>query len=319
MSFKQPVLVDIIDTKWNTKVPLVCLKVPGAKFTILYSHGNATDLGGMFSRYVYIAVKLGVNVVGYDYTGYGVSDGNPTEKQTYKDIEAVFSWCLSTKLVTSPVDEIILYGQSVGSGPSCYLASKKPVAGLILHSAILSGIRVLTPSRVLCCFDIYPNISRIKSVQAPVFIIHGEEDEEVPVDHGKQLHSLVGEEFKYPPYFVEDRGHNDIWYENEEEVLQRLMKFLEFLRTPKASGIVKSGDHVDDGEENRYGFIDVSNYVDEVEPFVCNDDVSQRKEREAVPTRNADSLISDTKETSFTNHQVVVIEENTSNVDRDAL
>ena len=72
-------------------------------YHIVYSHGNATDLGGMFSRYVYIAVKLGVNVVGYDYTGYGVSDGMPTEKQTYMDIEAVFKWCLST---TSSLDEL---------------------------------------------------------------------------------------------------------------------------------------------------------------------------------------------------------------------
>merc|ERR1711871_1894249 len=135
--------------------------------------------------------------------------------------------------VTSSLDEIILYGQSVGSGPSCYLASIKPVAALILHSAILSGIRVLTSSRILCCFDIYPNISRIRKVQAPVFIIHGEEDEEVPVHHGKQLHDLVPEKYKYPPYFVERRGHNDIWDENEENFLVRLSKFLDYLKTFK--------------------------------------------------------------------------------------
>jgi hypothetical protein len=45
--------------------------------------------------------------------------------------------------------------------------------GLILHSPIMSGIRVLTASRLLSCWDIYPNIERIKSVQCPVFIIHG--------------------------------------------------------------------------------------------------------------------------------------------------
>ena len=248
VSFKYPILVDIIDTEWNTKVPLICLKIPNAKFTILYSHGNATDLGGMFSRYIYIAVKLGVNVVGYDYTGYGVSNGNPTEKQSYKDIEAVYNWCISTKLVTSPVNELVLYGQSVGSGPSCYLATKKSIGALVLHSAILSGIRVLTPSRALCCFDIYPNISRIKKVKAPVFIIHGEEDEEVPVYHGKQLYDLVNDQYKYPPYFVKDRGHNDIWYENEEAFLQQLQKFLEFLRGEQSKE--KNENDVNDSNSN---------------------------------------------------------------------
>ena len=250
----------------------------------MYSHGNATDLGGMFSRYVYIAVKLGVNVVGYDYTGYGVSDGNPTEKQTYKDIEAVYSWCVSTKLVAFPVNEVILYGQSVGSGPSCYLASLKPVAGLILHSAILSGIRVLTSSRVLCCFDIYPNISRVKNVQAPVFIIHGEEDEEVPVHHGKQLYNLVQEKYKYPPYFVEDRGHNDIWYENEEEILQQLTKFLVFLRTTNGTDII--------------------------------DDNTNQKKRGLKMTGDTEPSILHENEASFSKFEVVIERENASDGDR---
>lgn len=68
---------------------------PGAKFTILYSHGNATDCGAMFYIYALLAVHLNVNVVGYDYTGYGASAPfgvPPTEKQTYKDIECVYDW-----------------------------------------------------------------------------------------------------------------------------------------------------------------------------------------------------------------------------------
>ena len=62
-----------------------------------------------------------------------------------------------------PSSEIILYGQSVGSAPSCYLMTKQPVCALILHSPLLSGIRVMTMKRsCLACCDVFPNIDRIK-------------------------------------------------------------------------------------------------------------------------------------------------------------
>lgn len=162
--------------KYGLKVPVLILTHPNAKYTIVYSHGNATDCGAMFPMYCMMATHLQVNVVGYDYTGYGASMefGNPpTEKQTYRDIKAVYQYCLDAKLVTDPAKELVLYGQSVGSGPSCYLASQKPVAGLILHSPILSGLRVITDSRMLACFDIFPNVNRVRKIKVPLFVIHG--------------------------------------------------------------------------------------------------------------------------------------------------
>lgn len=168
--------VDILSPKRNTKVSVLIFTNPGAKYTILYSHGNATDCGAMLPLYAMLAAYLKVNVIGYDYTGYGPSmdDGyTPTEKQTYKDILTVYNYCIEQKIIKDPSKELILYGQSVGSGPSCYLASKKPIAGIVLHSPILSGLRVMTNSRSLACFDIFPNINRIKRIQVPLFVIHG--------------------------------------------------------------------------------------------------------------------------------------------------
>jgi hypothetical protein len=212
--------VELLRTSTHTTIPLVCLRHKGAKYTVIYSHGNATDCGAMFFLYAMLAVACKVNVVGYDYTGYGASiDGGvaPTEKQTYKDIECVYDWCVETQLVKDPAKEIIAYGQSVGSGPSTYLAMKRPVAGLILHSPIMSGIRVLTPSRLLACFDIFPNIDRVRKVRctessftshltfrpqvrAPVWVIHGDEDEEVAFEHGVQLHNAVPHAFQTVRY-----------------------------------------------------------------------------------------------------------------------
>lgn len=116
--------------------------------TILISHGNATDNGAMFPIQVVLAHSLDCNVVIYDYSGFGESGGVPTECATYRDIDAVFDYTVD-QVANSSGANVILYGQSVGSGPCCYLAAKKDeiVGGLILHSPFTSGMRVLTPSR----------------------------------------------------------------------------------------------------------------------------------------------------------------------------
>ena len=74
----------------------------------------------------------------------------------------------------------------------------------------MSGIRVLTESRLLCCCDLFPNIDRIKRVKAPVLVIHGLEDEEVGVHHGMRLYNATPDEFKVDPWWVRGAGHNDV-------------------------------------------------------------------------------------------------------------
>ena len=117
--------------------------------TIIYSHGNATDIGAMFPMQVVLVHALNCHVVMYDYSGYGASGGVPEEASTYADMDAIYKYVLEeSDLVDHDASRIILYGQSVGSGPCCYLAAKDDqVGGMILHSAFTSGMRVLTPSR----------------------------------------------------------------------------------------------------------------------------------------------------------------------------
>lgn len=219
------VSVDIIPTKVGSTIPVITFIVDDANYTIIYSHGNATDCGAMFLRYAEMATKLGVNIVAYDYTGYGVSRGKPSDKQTYKDIDTIYEWCCQ-HMVSDASRELILLGQSVGSGPSCYLASTARVAGLILISPITSGLRVLTSSRLLACFDIYPNIDRIAKVKCPVFIVHGDEDNEVHCSHGRDLQDAVPRKYQTDPWWVEKRGHNDLTEGNEEEFYRRLSQFI---------------------------------------------------------------------------------------------
>ena len=92
-----------------------------------------------------LARVLRVNIMAYDYTGYGKSNGVPAEENVYADIEAAFQYLLEVRRLQP--EQIVLYGRSLGSGPSCYLASKtaregQSVGGVILQSPLLSAFRV---------------------------------------------------------------------------------------------------------------------------------------------------------------------------------
>uniref|UniRef100_A0A0D9WSC9 Serine aminopeptidase S33 domain-containing protein n=1 Tax=Leersia perrieri TaxID=77586 RepID=A0A0D9WSC9_9ORYZ len=110
-----------LPTKRGTEVVAVHVRQPGARLTVLYSHGNAADLGQMYELFIELSTHLNVNLMGYDYSGYGQSSGKPSEQNTYADIEAAYRCLVETYGATE--QNIILYGQSVGSGPTLDLAS----------------------------------------------------------------------------------------------------------------------------------------------------------------------------------------------------
>ncbi|KAK6921854.1 Serine aminopeptidase, S33 [Dillenia turbinata] len=192
-----------------------------AKLTVLYSHGNAADLGQMFNIFTELSLHLGVNLMGYDYSGYGQSSGKPSEQDTYADIEAAYR-CLE-ETYGAKEEDIILYGQSVGSGPVLELALRLPqLRAVILHSAILSGLRVMYPVKRTFSFDIYKNIDKIPLINCPILIIHGTADEVVDCSHGKQLWELCKE--KYEPLWLEGGNHCNL--ELFPEYLRHLRKFI---------------------------------------------------------------------------------------------
>jgi len=91
----------------------------------------------------------------YDYSGYGVSSGRPSEKNLYADIEA--GWQALRSRYHADPENIILYGQSIGSVPTMHLATRHQVAAVVLHGALVSGCRVLCPHAKpnAGCFDIF--------------------------------------------------------------------------------------------------------------------------------------------------------------------
>ncbi|XP_027356706.1 alpha/beta hydrolase domain-containing protein 17C isoform X2 [Abrus precatorius] len=155
----------------GTEIVAMYVRHPMAKSTILYSHGNAADIGQMYELFVELSIHLRVNLMGYDYSGYGQSLGKPSEHNTYADIEAAYKYLEEN--YGAKQEDIILYGQSVGSGPTLDLAARLPrLRAVVLHSPILSGLRVMYPVKRTYWFDIYKNIDKIPLVKCPVLVIH---------------------------------------------------------------------------------------------------------------------------------------------------
>ncbi|KAJ0857370.1 putative serine aminopeptidase, S33, alpha/Beta hydrolase [Helianthus annuus] len=220
--------VDVLSlcTKRGNKIVAFYLKNPYARLTLLYSHGNAADLGQLFDLFVQLKANLRVNLMGYDYSGYGESSGKPTELNTYADIEAVYE-CLQTEYGVSQED-LILYGQSVGSGPTLHLASKLPrLRGVVLHSAILSGLRVVCHVDCRFCFDIYKNVNKIRKVKCPTLVIHGTEDDVVNWQHGNRLWKMAKD--PYEPLWVKGGGHCNL--ELYPDYIRHLYKFIYDMET----------------------------------------------------------------------------------------
>ncbi|KAG2300516.1 hypothetical protein Bca4012_012108 [Brassica carinata] len=218
---RENVEISKLPTRRGTEIVAMYVRHPMATSTLLYSHGNAADLGQMYELFIELSIHLKVNLMGYDYSGYGQSTGKPSEHHTYADIEAAYK-CLE-ETYGAKQEDVILYGQSVGSGPTLDLAARLPqLRAVVLHSPILSGLRVMYPVKKTYWFDIYKNIDKIPLVNCPVLVIHGTSDEVVDCSHGKQLWELSKE--KYEPLWLEGGNHCDL--EQYPDYIKHLKKFI---------------------------------------------------------------------------------------------
>ena len=209
----------------GVQISAIYLPNQGATYTILYSHGNAEDLGNI--RWMLEDLqKMGFAVFAYDYRGYGMSEGKPTEQGAYADINAAYDY-LTQKLGVPPA-RIIIYGRSVGSGPSVDLASRVKAAGLILENPFLSAFRVVTRIPIVP-FDKFSNIDKIQRVRCTVLVMHGTGDEVIPFWHGQQLFAAANEPKRF--LWVEGAGHNDVMEVAGEQYAKALREFAQLLKT----------------------------------------------------------------------------------------
>lgn len=199
------------------------------KLHVLYSHGNAADIGLMFDFLALLRDELHVNVLAYDYLGYGLSSetATPNETNCYLSIDAAYHYLVDKEGV-SPHD-IIIFGTSLGTGVSSYLATKykNQFRGLILESPFMSVVRVVSENSLGRLVDLFDSYKRISDVTCPVFIIHGGQDRVVPFEHGRRLYEKIPKQYQYPPCWVESAGHDDIIPQlNVRNYLRKLNEFL---------------------------------------------------------------------------------------------
>ena len=218
----------------------------GADITVVYSHGNAVDAGEIAPFARKLSQHLQCRVVTYDYSGYGESRGEPSVADTYADVEAVVEAVMRTYALRRR--EIILLGQSIGSGPTCHLASKseqqfgESFGAVVLVSPLLSALSVVsaenawcTPAKVFKRMDVYKNYQIVKNIKCPILLIHGDRDDVVPASHGAALWELVRKNAKrddavLEPYWIHGAGHDDTYERNPAEFVRRLRDVVALVR-----------------------------------------------------------------------------------------
>lgn len=193
-----------LQTRNGNQIAAVYLPNPTAKYTILYSHGNAEDLGYTLPTLQDLQAQ-GFAVLGYDYQGYGTSQGQPSEANAYQDIDAAYQY-LTTQLKIPP-QQIILYGRSVGGGPTLDLASQQPVAAVITESTFITAFRTLTIIPIVP-FDKFNNLQKIRRIRCPILILHGTIDEVIPFWHGEALFRAANSPKRFEA--IAGASHNDV-------------------------------------------------------------------------------------------------------------
>ncbi|MCI0347900.1 MAG: alpha/beta hydrolase [Acidobacteriales bacterium] len=192
-----------LTTSDGTRITAIYLPNPNATYTLLFSHGNAEDIGDNFSFFIQLRAA-GFAVFSYDYHGYGTSEGTPSEKAIYADIDAAYEYLTGTLKV--PPDRIISFGRSVGASAAIDLAARKPLGGLIVQSGFTTAFRVLTHV-ALVPFDKFHNLDKIRNVRCPILFMHGRNDEVIPFRHGLKLYERANA--PKTSLWVEGAHHND--------------------------------------------------------------------------------------------------------------
>jgi pimeloyl-ACP methyl ester carboxylesterase len=182
--------------------------VPNAKGTVLYSHGNGENIDTS-QNFVPLFINRGYNVLIWDYRGYGLSTGElGGQESLLLDAESVFQW-LSNKKDTG---NIVLYGRSLGTGFAVYLANKHPGHKVLLEAAYDSLTSVaqdhypIFPALLILKYQM-PSAVWAKSIPTKIYIIHGTDDQVIPIDHPKALANAAP---NASLTLVKGMGHNDL-------------------------------------------------------------------------------------------------------------
>tara|TARA_B100000029_G_C17389547_1_gene892847 strand:- start:56 stop:865 length:810 start_codon:yes stop_codon:yes gene_type:complete len=194
--------------------------------TLLFFHGNAGSLENRIYKLNYLS-KLKLNYIIVAYRGFSGNKGNPTEKGLYKDARAAKYW-LNLNNISD--QNIIIYGESLGTAVAIDLAKDHKFAGIILESPFTSMLELSrkyypwAPSKLLLK-DKYETDKKIKKIFSPILILHGKKDKIVPFEMGEELFKKANNP-KYN-YFIENDGH---MIEFNEDLINSISGFISSLK-----------------------------------------------------------------------------------------
>ncbi|SVB41652.1 uncharacterized protein METZ01_LOCUS194506, partial [marine metagenome] len=149
-----------------------------AKLSVLFCHGNAGNISHRLET-LSLLNSLGVNVLIFDYAGFGLSKGKASEIQTYLDVEAAWRYLIDEK--AADPSGIVVFGRSLGGAVATWLAAKENPGGLILESTFTSviamGVKLypIFPVTLLARVR-YDSSAIIGQVKSPKLIIHSRDD-----------------------------------------------------------------------------------------------------------------------------------------------
>lgn len=170
----------------------------GARQIIMYSHGQ----GGNVSICAYKIENLlntGASVFAYDYRGYGRSSGTPSSKGAITDARSAYDYLL--KNTTCKNSQIILYGESLGTGITSAIAEGLDCGGIVLESAFISP--ELVCKEIFPLMEVYPsflfpnpdlsNARMVKGKHAPLLLVAATKDQMIPSHHSQDLYDNASE------------------------------------------------------------------------------------------------------------------------------
>ena len=171
------------------------IPAPGARRTVLHLHGNAGNISHRL-EHVQVFHELGVNLLLFDYRGYGRSEGAPSEPGLQQDAEAAWAY-LTQQRGIAPAD-IVVHGQSMGGPFAAGLAAGRQPAALILESTFTSVPDMAArlywwlPARWMARLRL-DTLGALAQVRCPVLVIHSPADEIIPYAHGEALFAAARE------------------------------------------------------------------------------------------------------------------------------
>lgn len=193
--------------------------------TILYLHGNAGKLENRIHKLNHFK-NMDVNFLIIAWRGFSGNEGKPSEKGLYEDGKSAIMWLNSLGVVK---EDIIIYGESLGTGIATEIAQNKNFSGLVLETPFTSMVEAAKNFYPyipvgLILKDKYKNDEKIKNITIPILVMHGEADQIVPFWMGKKVFDLANDP-KYS-YFTSTDDH---MMEYDEKLVLALNSFIESL------------------------------------------------------------------------------------------